>query len=288
MHSLLDPGKEAASHERAIGSLRDRAGALLVEFRRLFAPELSRLELRAKVRPYLSVVTVSNVRAILRRKGAVAKERFVDELERLWRQRPRAPYRGLARASSGESMKLLSSAIDYLAPKFTNATRMFKEQLAAEGVSVWVSSGCIEELARIASAAAARTRQADEPYKSCLRREIVTRARFIRQWTSSDESFDQTQWGELISVARKYALPRSWRLIESVASVRGHTVAARSEATPGIRDRHDQEGATNVCLEAARGKDNGARGKDNGADFDRTPTQQVKAIQPGVEFPLRH
>jgi hypothetical protein len=272
MHSLLDPGKEVASDERAIGSLRDRTGALLVEFRRLFAPELSRLGLRAKVRTYLSV---------LRRNGAVAKQRFVDELEQLWRERPRALYRRLARGYSGESMKLLSSAIDSFVPKFTNATRMLKEQLAAEGVSVWVSPGCLEELAKIASAAAARTRQADEPYISCLRREIVTRARFIRQWTSSDENFDQTQWGELISVARKYALPRSWRLIDAVASVRGHTVAARIEAGPGIRDRHDQEGATNVCLEAARGKD-------YRADFDLTPTEQVKAMQTGLQVPLRH
>ena len=73
MHSLLEPGKELASHERAIGFLRDRTGAPLVEVRRLFAQEFSRLELGAKVRSYLSVLTVSNVRAILRRTGAPRK-----------------------------------------------------------------------------------------------------------------------------------------------------------------------------------------------------------------------
>jgi hypothetical protein len=62
--------KEAVRHERAIRSLHDRTGAPLPEVRRLFAHEFSRLELGAKVRSYLSVLTVSNVRAMLRRKGA--------------------------------------------------------------------------------------------------------------------------------------------------------------------------------------------------------------------------
>jgi hypothetical protein len=70
MSSPLERGKEAVRHERAINSLRDRTGAPLVEVRRLFAQEFSRLELGAKVRSYLSVLTASNVRAMLRRKGA--------------------------------------------------------------------------------------------------------------------------------------------------------------------------------------------------------------------------
>lgn len=122
------------------------------------------------------------------------------------------------------SMKLLDSAIDFFVPKFTSATRMLKEQLSAEGVSVRVSTGCLAEFARIASAAAARTRQADEPYGACLRREIVTPCRFIREWTSSDKTFDRTEWGEFVSIARKYALPRPWRVSEAVASVRGYAV----------------------------------------------------------------
>jgi Protein of unknown function (DUF3562) len=70
MSSLLERGKEAVRHERAINSLRDRTGAPLMEVRRLFAQEFSRLELGAKVRSYLSVLTASNVRARLRRKSA--------------------------------------------------------------------------------------------------------------------------------------------------------------------------------------------------------------------------
>jgi hypothetical protein len=70
MSSPLERGKESVRHERAISSLRDRSGAPLVEVRRLFAQEFSRLELGAKVRSYLSVLTASHVRALLRRKGA--------------------------------------------------------------------------------------------------------------------------------------------------------------------------------------------------------------------------
>lgn len=245
MHSLLEFGKKAAGHERAIGSLRERSGATSVEARRLFAQEFSRLELRATVRSYLSVLTVSNVSAIWRRTGAAAKgrdpmttslrdpvaavrpKRLYEALERLWRERTRGLYRRLARGYAGEFMKLLNSAIDYLEPKFTNATRMLKEQLTAQGVSVWVSPGCLGEFAKLASLAAARRRQPHEPYISCLRPEIVTHARFIREWTSSDKSFDQTQWGELVSVARRYALPRPWKLFETAASVHTDSIAAR-------------------------------------------------------------
>jgi uncharacterized protein DUF3562 len=69
MSSISEHGKETVRHERAISSLRERTGAPLAEVRSLFAQELSRLELGAKVRSYLSVLTAANVRAVLRRKG---------------------------------------------------------------------------------------------------------------------------------------------------------------------------------------------------------------------------
>ena len=247
MHSLPDPGKEAASRERAIGLLSDRTGTPLADVRRLFAQEFSRLEFSAKNRSYLSILTVSNVRTMLRRKRRspvatavhapapwVRPTRFIDELGRLWRERPRTLYRRLVRGYPGEFMRPLDSAIDYFVSRFTNAAHLLKEQLTAEGVTVWVSAGCLKEFARIASVAAARTRQVDEPYLSCLRREIVTRARFIREWTSSGKNFDPTQWGDHVSVARKYALPRPWKVLEAVASVRGHTVAAPTPAQSAL------------------------------------------------------
>jgi Protein of unknown function (DUF3562) len=74
MKSLFEPGEEVARHERAISSLHVRTGAPLVEVRRLFAQEFSRLELGAKVGSYLAVLTVSKVRAMLRRKGALRSD----------------------------------------------------------------------------------------------------------------------------------------------------------------------------------------------------------------------
>jgi Protein of unknown function (DUF3562) len=68
MSSRFDHSKESVRHERAINSLRERSGAPLTEIRSLFAQEFSRLELGAKVRSYLTVLTASNVRAMLRRK----------------------------------------------------------------------------------------------------------------------------------------------------------------------------------------------------------------------------
>lgn len=67
MSSLFERDKEAVRHERAMSSLCDRSGAPLAEVRSLFAREFSRLELDAKVRSYLAVLTASNVRAMLRR-----------------------------------------------------------------------------------------------------------------------------------------------------------------------------------------------------------------------------
>jgi Protein of unknown function (DUF3562) len=70
MSSLLEVTKEVVRRERAMSSLCDRTGTPLAEVRRLFAQEFSRPELGAKVRSYLTVLTASTVRTMLRRKDA--------------------------------------------------------------------------------------------------------------------------------------------------------------------------------------------------------------------------
>jgi len=233
MSSPLELGKEAVRHELAINSLRDRIGAPLVEVRRLYAQEFSRLELGAIVRSYLSVLfqrarNVASEKRIV--PGRIAMHNHTASIK-LWNEHFRNLYRRPARTvSAGVHDEATRFRDRFPRTQLRNATRMLKEQLSAEGVSVWLSDGCIAELARSASAAAARTRQADEPYESCLRREILTHARFIREWTRSDRKFDRTQWSELVSLARKYALPRSWRLCESVASVRLPSATAQIRA----------------------------------------------------------
>jgi hypothetical protein len=71
MSSLFERGKEAVRHERAIRSLRDRTGAPVAEVRSLFAQEFSRLEVGAKVRSYLALLTASNVRTMLRKETLI-------------------------------------------------------------------------------------------------------------------------------------------------------------------------------------------------------------------------
>ena len=130
----------------------------------------------------------------------------------------------------GPHMKLLDSAIDAFLARFGNAARLLAEQLDAHGVRVWLSAGCLTEFAEIARVAAGRSRQVEEPYGSCLRREMQTLTRFIWEWTDSDRKFDLSQYAELVAIAHKYALPRPWRVTEPHASVRGHTVVAQPPA----------------------------------------------------------
>jgi hypothetical protein len=74
MSSPSESDQEAARHERAVGSLSDRSGAPRAQVRGLFAQEFSRLELGAKVRSYLGVLTASNVRRMLHRKAGSSLE----------------------------------------------------------------------------------------------------------------------------------------------------------------------------------------------------------------------
>ena len=73
MSTPLEAGKETVRRERAVSSLSDRTGTPLAEVRSLFAQEFAALELGARVRAYLTVLTASRVRTKLRRKHAVAQ-----------------------------------------------------------------------------------------------------------------------------------------------------------------------------------------------------------------------
>jgi hypothetical protein len=118
-------------------------------------------------------------------------------------------------------MNILNFAIDKVMPKVINATRMLKEQLEEERIRVRISEGCLAELAQVASRAAVQASdKADSPYSVRLQRELQLVCHFIRQWTDSDESFDPEQFNELVSIARKFALPRPWKLNPTISLVR--------------------------------------------------------------------
>src|SRR5688572_24902370 len=63
---------EREPDERVIRSLSARSGVPLVQVRTLFRDELRRLGMGAKVGSYLTVLTASNVRGMLRRKALLA------------------------------------------------------------------------------------------------------------------------------------------------------------------------------------------------------------------------
>ena len=63
----------AGAHDREIRSLSDRSGAPPAEVRALFVAEFARLKIGAKIGSYLSVLTQSNVRGMLRRKTLAAE-----------------------------------------------------------------------------------------------------------------------------------------------------------------------------------------------------------------------
>jgi hypothetical protein len=69
---LLNIPEDPVPHGRAIQSLCKLTGAEPAEVRDLFSSEFSRLEMGAKVGTYLTVLTESNVRAMLRRKARLA------------------------------------------------------------------------------------------------------------------------------------------------------------------------------------------------------------------------
>ena len=92
--------------------------------------------------------------------------------------------------------------------------RWLKEELAAHGVRVRLSEGCLDELVRHADSAAwHQASGTNVPYIVLLRQALAADANFIQLWTGSDQKFDTgTDAGELVRIARNFALPRCWRL----------------------------------------------------------------------------
>jgi hypothetical protein len=109
-------------------------------------------------------------------------------------------------------------------PSLGIGPRWLKEQLDAAGVKVRLTDGCVEELANDAEMSAWRAvtsnRGEAATYLHRFREEIAARAAFVRRWTASDDKFDMTEESNqaLVRIARKYALPRPWKLSDPVAS----------------------------------------------------------------------
>lgn len=116
-------------------------------------------------------------------------------------------------------MKALDSIVRTVILVQGTGSRWLREELDALSVSIPLTDGCLNELVRDADAAVKRDVSAHEPsYVERLRKELALRAAFIQGWTGSDENMDDESLQALVRIARKYALPRRWKLSEPVVT----------------------------------------------------------------------
>ncbi|HWM69576.1 MAG TPA: hypothetical protein VNO35_23515 [Steroidobacteraceae bacterium] len=98
--------------------------------------------------------------------------------------------------------------------------RWLREELDAANVRIRLTDGCLDELVRNADEAVRRSGTNQEPsYVERFRKELAARASFIQRWTGSDEKMtqqDEETLQALVRIARKYALPRRWKLSDPV------------------------------------------------------------------------
>jgi hypothetical protein len=117
-------------------------------------------------------------------------------------------------------MKGLDSIVRLVLLAQGTGLRWLREELDAAHVSIPLTDGCLSELVRDADDAARRAGSDKErSYVEQLRKELVVRASFIQRWTGSDENMtlqDEESLQALVRIARKYALPRRWKLSEPV------------------------------------------------------------------------
>ncbi|MGH8302387.1 MAG: hypothetical protein ACRET5_13055 [Steroidobacteraceae bacterium] len=118
-------------------------------------------------------------------------------------------------------MTWLDSGIRVLLLAQGTAARWLREELGLLKIRIRLTDGCIEELAREADHAARRavTAGRDGSYSELLREQLGVQASWVRRWTDTDEkvSADDRDAQVFVRIARKYALPRPWRLSEPVA-----------------------------------------------------------------------
>jgi hypothetical protein len=119
-------------------------------------------------------------------------------------------------------MKLIESGVRAIVMSQGAGTRWLRDELDARKVKIPLSDGCVEALVREADRAAWKVRQAASPrrpYRTLLREQLVVQAVLVQRWTCSDEKMDpDDEIGQtFVRIARKYALPRPWRLSDPVA-----------------------------------------------------------------------
>jgi hypothetical protein len=118
-------------------------------------------------------------------------------------------------------MKLLETGIRVFTHAQGTGVRWLKEELAGLSVKTPLSEGCLEELARDADDAAwnALAESGNGSYLAELRHQLHGQASLVQRWTGTDDKIpaDDARAQTFVRIARKYALPRPWKLSEPVA-----------------------------------------------------------------------
>jgi hypothetical protein len=119
-------------------------------------------------------------------------------------------------------MKLLDSGIRVFTLAQGSGVRWLKEELGALHVKTPLSDGCLDELVRHADSAAWQnvgTTSGSSSYLTELRRQLHVQATLVQRWTGTDDKVpgEDALAQEFVRIARKYALPRPWKLSDPVA-----------------------------------------------------------------------
>jgi hypothetical protein len=118
-------------------------------------------------------------------------------------------------------MTWLNSGIRALLLAQGTAARWLRDELDSLKVSCRLTAGCIEELAREADHAARRATCAGDgvSYAQLLREQLIVQANWVHRWTMTDDKapMDDPIAQAFVRIARKYALPRPWKLSDPVA-----------------------------------------------------------------------
>jgi hypothetical protein len=119
-------------------------------------------------------------------------------------------------------MKLLDSGIRVFTLAQGSGVRWLKEELASLNVKIPLSEGCQEELVHQADSAAWQALDAaggSGSYLTELRQQLKVQAALVQRWTCTDDKIpgDDARAQEFVRIARKYALPRPWKLSDPVA-----------------------------------------------------------------------
>jgi len=119
-------------------------------------------------------------------------------------------------------MKLVEAGIRAIVLAQGAGVRWLRDDLDSLKVKIPLSDGCLEALVREADRAAWRALGSlypRKPYRALLRQQLLVQAVMVQRWTGSDEKIaPEDEIGQaFVRIARKYALPRPWKLSEPVA-----------------------------------------------------------------------